>query len=305
MHLRRRVRGWLAIALLGLALPARAEPLLRVDFIAVGQGDAALITSPTGKTTLIDGGPRTASDALVAFLRGRGVGPLDLVLLTHRHEDHLGGLPAVIDRRGARLFLDALALGPAHASPRYRELLDSLERAQVPVRQAQAGRRIDLGGEAQLVLLTPPSPPITHSRSVVNANSVVARLDYRRVHILFAADAEAPTERWLLESGADLRATVLKVAHHGSRYATSPAFLRAVSPTVAVIEVGAGNEYHHPAPETIARLERAGIRVWRTDRDGNITIETDGDQLRVRSAGGQERLLSPLTTTAALPLPSR
>jgi competence protein ComEC len=296
MHLGRRVRGWLAIAFLWVSLPARAEPPLRVDFIAVGQGDAALITSPAGKTVLIDGGPHEASDALVAFLRGRGPEPLDLVLLTHRHEDHLGGLPAVIERQGARLFIDALAVGPPHQTPRYRELLDAIERARVPVRQAEAGRRIDLGGGAQLVLLTPPTPPITHSRSVVNANSVVARLDYRRVHVLFAADAEAPTERWLLDSGADLRATVLKVAHHGSRYATSPAFLRAVSPSVAVIEVGSGNEYHHPAPETVARLERAGIRVWRTDRDGTVTLETDGDHLQVRAAGPTP----PLDTTASL-----
>src|SRR5205809_8088777 len=97
-----RFLGLVAIAL-WCALPARAAPKLRVDFVAVGQGDAALVTSPTGKTVLIDGGPHEAREELVAFLRGRAAGPLDLVLLTHRHEDHLGGLATVIERRGARL----------------------------------------------------------------------------------------------------------------------------------------------------------------------------------------------------------
>src|SRR5207244_1990898 len=152
-------RRWLSLTgALGtwllLLAPALAAPRLRVDFISVGQGDAELITSPSGKTVLIDGGPHAAAEELVAFLRGRGVGPIDLVLLTHRHEDHLGGLATVIERRGARLFLDAPtpldrrsgASSTAHASPRYAALLSVLEQRHVQVRQAEAGRTIDLGG---------------------------------------------------------------------------------------------------------------------------------------------------------------
>lgn len=297
---------WWALTLVACAGPAGprapvpalpAAGWVRVDFVSVGQGDAALVTSPTGKTVLIDGGPRQAGERLVAFLRERTKAPLDLVLLTHRHEDHLGGLAAVIEARGARMFLDALPpAGEGHGSTLYGRLLDVIERRRIPVRQVEAGRTIELGGSARLVLLSPPPSPITGSRSDVNANSVVARLDHGRVRVLFTADAEAITERWLLARGADLQASVLKVAHHGSRHSSTPAFLQAVAPRVAVISLGADNRYHHPAPETLERLARAGTRVYRTDLDGTITLETDGERLDFRTERGQIE-----ATAAAVP----
>jgi competence protein ComEC len=280
--LRRTVLAFVVAALAAVAFPARspAKGRLRVDFMDVGQGDAAVVTSPTGKTVLIDGGPRGAGRDLASFLGDRGVGPIDLVLLTHRHADHLGGLAEVIERRGALIFLDAPVANPGTA---YAALLDVLERQQVAVRQAETGRSVDLGGGARLLLLGPPRPLITHAHSVVNANSVVARLDYGRVRVLFTGDAEGPTERWLIDAGADLRATVLKVAHHGSRTSSTAAFVDAVRPEVAVISVGGHNGFGHPAAETIDRLERAGARIYRTDLDGSITIETDGERLEVRA----------------------
>jgi competence protein ComEC len=268
-----------------LATAARAAPAsLRVDFVDVGQGDAALVTSPAGKTVLIDGGPAHHAPALTAFLAAHVHGPLDLILLSHRHEDHLGGLPAVVRQTGARLFLDAPV---AHAGPDYAVLMHELEARGIPARQATRGRRIDLGGGAVITLLGPPEPPISGSRSDVNANSVVARLTFGAVSILFTGDAEAPTEAWLLGAGEDLRADVLKVAHHGSRYASGARFLRAVRPRVAVISAGAGNEYGHPAPITLARLGRLGAAVYRTDLDGDVTVETDGAAIRVRTARGE------------------
>ena len=283
-------RRFLVLAgLLSIVVWSRAEaaPPLRVDFIAVGQGDAALVTSPTGKTVLIDGGPPEARDALIAFLRERGGKPLDLVILSHRHADHLGGLPEVVRAVGTRLFMDATF---PHPTPLYESLMHALDERSVPVRQAERGRRIDLGGGAFATLLSPPVPPIARSRSPVNANSVVLRIDYGRIGILFAGDAEAATERWLLADGAKLGAQILKVAHHGSRYSSTGAFLRAVHPTVAVVSVGTGNEYGHPAPETIARLEKLGARVLRTDLDGTVTVETDGERITVRPAHGAPRV---------------
>ena len=262
---------------------AGAAGTLRLDFIDVGQGDAVLVTSPTGKTALIDGGPLQSARALTAFLAAHTHGPLDLVLLTHPHEDHLGGLAAVVSAIGARSFLDAPA---PYASPAYASLLRVLQSRGVTVRQAIRGRTIDLGGGAILVLVGPPEPPIAGSRSDVNANSVVTRLTFGKFAALLAGDAEAPTEAWLLRAGTRLSGTLLKVAHHGSRYATGERFLAAVRPQIAVISCGAGNEYGHPAPQTLARLARAGARVYRTDVNGTVTIETNGTSVRVRADAG-------------------
>jgi len=279
-------RTLLAAALLAaLAPPALAKGArLRVDFIDVGQGDAALITSPAGKTVLIDGGPHEASASLVSFLRERHTGPLDLVLLTHRHADHLGGLPAVVETIGARMFMDAPT---PHPGKEREHLMRALERAHVPIRDAEPGRRIDLGAGATLTLLGPPEPPIIGSRSDVNANSVVARLDFGATSFLFMGDAETPTERWLLARGADVRARVLKVAHHGSRFSSTARFLDAVAPAIAVISVGARNDYHHPAPGTLRRLEDRGVEIHRTDVEGTVTIESDGRTLTTAAARGR------------------
>ncbi len=273
--------------------PPPAE--LRVDFIDVGQGDATLITTPAGKRVLIDGGPGPAGQALASFVCPRGAAPLDLVLLTHRHADHLGGLHPVIKACGARLYMDAPY---PHPSPAYAALLRLIEARGIPVRQAQRGRDIDLGGGARLTLLSPPDPQITGSRSDVNSNSVVARLAYGKVTVLFTGDAEAPTETWLLSAGVMTPATVLKVAHHGSRYSSTARFLKVVRPEVAVISLGADNGYGHPGAQTLDRLRKIGARVYRTDSDGRITLTTDGQRYQIVTASGRAELARTAAATA-------
>jgi len=285
----RLVARWLVAVAIAWPSSALAADL-RIDFIAVGQGDAALVTSPTGKTVLIDGGPRASAEALTAFLRGRVKAPIDLVLLTHRHDDHFGGLKQVALTFGIRLFMDAEI---DHKGSAYQALVDTLHERKVPVRNAERGRTIDLGGGATVTLLGPPDPPIARARSKVNANSVIARLDYRGVAVLFAADAEPETERWLLSQPLPLKARILKVAHHGGRFSSTARFLAAVQPTLAVVSVGERNGYEHPTPQALGRLEKVGARVMRTDLDGTITIVTDGTRVDVSTERGTHALLSP------------
>ena len=257
-------------------------PRLRVDFLAVGHGDAIFVTSPVGKTVLIDGGLAEAGPSVAEAVRARTAAPIDLVMLTHRHADHLGGLATVIDRQGARLFMDAAF---PHPSPAYQALLTLLDDRRVPMRQAVRGRAIDLGGGVRMVLLTPPEPLITGSRSDVNANSLVVRLEHGRVRILLTGDAEAATEAWLLATGADVRADVLKLAHHGGRHSSTMRFLRAVAPRVAIASSGperdSGGGYLHP--ETRERVATVGARLLRTDLDGTITIWSDGQDVTVET----------------------
>ncbi len=258
----------------------RAEEMT-VYFFDVGQGDAALVVSPVGKTVLIDGGPPSAGPALGARLKKILNAPVDLVVLSHPHLDHLGGLAEAIRSMGARMFMEP---NFNHPSPAYEKLLDTLKERNVKLMIGEGGRNIGLGGGANLKLLLPSEPYIQGSRSDVNSNSIIARLSWENVSFLFTGDAERPTEQRLLGLGEDLRATVLKVAHHGSRHTTSSDFLAKVKPEAAVISCGAGNDYGHPTREAMDRLEDAKARIYRTDLDGEIVVKTDGRRIRVTTS---------------------
>ena len=259
---------------------------LAVTFFDIGQGDSTLIVSPTGKRVLIDGGPPEAGERLVGYLAARRISSIDLVILTHPHADHLGGLKRVVGAVPIKMFIDAAY--PSN-SPGYTGLLNALSMRGVVVKQATAGRQMDLGGGALLTFLGPPTPWLTHTRSDINANSVVARLTWQNRTALFTGDSEPETERWLLaqkDRGAGvLRAELLKVAHHGGRFSSTTAFLQAVAPRIAVISVGTGNDYGHPTPEALARLTEVGARVLRTDLSGEVTVRSrDGQPWTVQPA---------------------
>lgn len=265
----------------------------------MGQGDAILIESPTGKRVLVDGGPPAGAGQLLLTLRRLGADSLDLVLLTHPHLDHLGGLIQVVRTLPVRLYMDSAFPYP---SPAYTDLLRALRDRGVPVRRAEAGRRIELGDGATLTLLAPPQPFLMHTRSDVNANSVVARLDWRQVSALLTGDAEPETEALLLRQGAPLAAGVLKVPHHGGRFSSTTAFLRAVRPQIALISVGAGNDYGHPTAEALARLEACGARIFRTDLHGTITVRSpDGTQWIASTASAEAS--RPEASRRAVPSP--
>ncbi len=252
--------------------------------ISVGQGDAALIVSPTGKTVLVDGGPPEGTERLLQTLKRRQVSSLDLIILTHPHLDHLGGLSQVVSQLPVRTFLDA---GYPSTSPPYTALLKLLADKGIAVKNATAGRNIDIGDGATLTLLGPPSPFLANTRSDVNANSVVVRLAWRGRTALLTGDSEPETEQYLLgprpQGQPDLRAELLKVAHHGGRYSSTEAFLRAVSPKLAFISVGPGNDYGHPTADAMGRIAAVGATIYRTDLQGDLTaVSNDGQPWTVK-----------------------
>ncbi|WP_164010073.1 ComEC/Rec2 family competence protein [Pyxidicoccus trucidator] len=275
-------------------LPAPAGKSLTVYFFDVGQGDAALIVSPTGKTVLIDGGPPEAREHLTRRLKELVKEPLDLVILTHPHLDHLGGLTQALRAVGAKRFMDP---GFDHASDAYRDLLSyvggAVGQVMTPEPSAQAPHTlltIGLGEGTSLTVLwprVPQEPFLDNTRSDPNSNSIVAKLTYGKTAFLFTGDAEPDTEAALLRKPIDFSSTVLKVAHHGGRHSSTAAFLAEVKPKAAVISCGAGNDYGHPTAEALERLDASGARVFRTDVDGEVVAVSDGTSVTLRARKGR------------------
>jgi competence protein ComEC len=269
--------------------PTPVRSAAQVDVIAVGHGDSILITSAAGKRLLVDGGEAEAAPSVLALLQQRGACPLDLILLTHRHSDHLGGLASIVESCGAKAFMDS---GYRHDTPIYLRLLHILERRHVPLLQAISGRTIDLGSGAVVTLLGPPQPLLDLGEEGVNGNSVVARLAVGSTSILLAGDANFDEEDWLLARGLATRSTVLKVGHHGSRTSSSDAFLRAVAPRLAVISNRA-NAPKHPHPETAERLRQAGAQTIETGREGTIHLDFDGNSVAFHTASHPQTVRLP------------
>ncbi len=254
---------------------------LTVFFLDVGQGDAAVLRTPNARWVVIDGGPRTPeSDAgrrvVVPFLRRQGAERVAVAVATHGDADHLGGMPAVVDAFDPELVLEP---GEPLGRPLYLEFLAAVEASGARWHPARAGDRIEVDG-VTLEVLSPDSLWLALPLDV-NEHGVVLRVTFGATRLLFQADAGLPVEARL--AGTVGPVELLKVGHHGSRTATSDAWLTELAPRAAVISVGRHNHYGHPAPEVVARLGRHGTTILRTDERGTITFSTDGHGARVRS----------------------
>ncbi len=274
------------------ATASAAPSVLTVTVLDVGQGDSILIQSPSGRSALIDGGGELYAERggwdigrmrVVPALRRSGVRRLDVVMLSHPHEDHVGGLPAVAENFPIGLVLDP---GVPHPSPSYLRFLRLIEARKIPYRQAREGLQVDLGAGARLAILHPTDPPLALDGDPVHARGVVTRLTYGRTAMLLTGDVEAPVERALIARGSPLASQVLKVGHHGSKTSTSPEFVARVQAKVAVISLGPDNAFGHPHPMTLDVLAASGVMVFRTDRHGAVRITSDGTTLRVSTVRG-------------------
>lgn len=288
---------------------------LQVHVLDVGpvEGDSILIIAPGGKTVLIDGGDTGKGKAIVEALKRYNVQQLDYFIGTHPHPDHLGGADEVFKAtkvinvidNGERPDVPEALAGQSKAVPEkksankkpaavkpgkssavtkfYDEYKEAVTQSGAHYEKAQLGAKYDLGGGARLLVLAPSEPLFTKDQvktggNLPNANSIVLRLDYGDFSMLLTGDAEEQTEHRMLTKDVNLKVKVVKVAHHGSKYATSQEFVERVKPEVAIISCGEWNRYGHPAQIVLDRLRAAGAKLYRTDLQGEITITTRGKE---------------------------
>ena len=235
---------------------------LQLHFLNVGQGDSTLILCD-GHAMLIDGGDLSSSRKVYTYLKDLNVRHLDYIIATHPHDDHTGGLSGALNFADAETALSPVAEADCAG---FRNFLKYLNEKNIPITVPRPGESYALGS-AKFVILAP-----THLTDDWNNSSIVLRLTYGDYHALFTGDAELQEEQDLLSSRKQISANVLKVGHHGGNDASGADFLDAVSPRIAVISCGAGNEYGHPSRQTLLRLESVGASVLRTDQMGDIVI---------------------------------
>ena len=277
-----------AAALLLLAAVTWAQVLsapdgrLHVIFLDVDQGDSILIVTPKGQRILVDGGPdpvgavRALNNHLPFWDRR-----LDLVVATHPDEDHLAGLIGVVQRHPVTTVVEGIP-GDSPLYLRWRQALEEKPIEQIPVYR-DASIRLDQG--LTLNVLNPPLNSSLTSNRDSNDNSVVLRLEYGSVSFLLTGDIGEESELELIREGEPLSSTVLKVSHHGSHNSSSPFFLRAASPAVAVIQSGVENRYGHPHPEVVDRLQTlvGPDRLYTTSLHGTVEVTTDGRSLWIKT----------------------
>jgi competence protein ComEC len=288
--------GALAVAtVLVAASPFSPRPSagkLEISVLDVGQGDSLFIVTPEGKTLLIDGGGAfggfsgqaqshgtdPGEEAVSPYLWSRGFKKIDVVALTHAHQDHVGGLNAILENfRVGQLWIGREVDSPALAK------LESLARAkQVGIHYEARGDSFPLDGVVG-TFLWPEKSAADTAVAAKNNDSLVLRLKFRDEALMLPGDAEKQAEHAMLTENReeDLPAEVLKIGHHGSKNSMTEEFLHAVNPKVAIISAGEDNPYGHPSAELLERLDTAGVRVLRTDRDGAVHIVTNGERLEI------------------------
>lgn len=264
------------------SIASQKDGFLKVYFFDIGQGDAIFVEAPNGNQVLIDGGPDNAVlqklGEVVPFYDKN----IDLVVLSHPHLDHYGGLIEVLNRYDVSNTMEAKEkIVEKGLSTGFSVWQEAVKKEGANEIEILAGKEIDLGNEVKLRIIYPLESFEGKSVSNPNNSSVVLMLDYKETEILLVGDIEKQAERNIILSGADLDADILKIAHHGSKTSSIGEFLSEVSPQIAIIQVGAKNRYGHPSPEVLKRLDDYGIKYYRNDIDGDVKVVSDGTDFAI------------------------
>ena len=274
-----------------VAVPSN-KSTFTVRFIDVGQADAALIECD-GHYMLIDGGNKSDSSLIYTVLKNSSVSYLEIVVGTHAHEDHIGGLPGAFNYASAGLTLCPVTNYDSDAFEDFAKYADQKGNG---ITVPSVGDTYSLGSANVSILGL-------NAGSDVNNSSIVLKVQYRETTFLFTGDAEREAEQVILNSGVDISSTVLKVGHHGSDTSTTYPFLREIMPMYAVISVGKGNIYDHPTDNTLSRLRDADVIVFRTDLHGDIVFTSDGKTITVSTdkSASEEDVMTPGGSTIVTP----
>lgn len=248
-----------------------SENALRVHFIDVGQADCTLVELPQGKTMLIDAGNNDDGDDVVSYLKMCGIEKVDVLVGTHPHEDHIGGLDDVINS----FEIGEIYMPKVQSNTKtFRDVLEAVKQNNLTVKTAKTGVNIITDDGLNIKFVA----PVSDWYEELNNYSAVIHLKYKNKAFLFTGDAEKLSENEITD---DISADVLKVGHHGSRTSTGEEFFYRVNPEYVYIPCGAGNDYGHPHKETMKLLNSSDVEVCRADTDGTVIFETDGENLRV------------------------
>lgn len=263
-----------------------SEQGFEVHYIDVGQGDSALIICD-GKTMLIDGGKPYASSIIYTYLSKLNISCIDYIVASHADDDHIGGLSAPL----AKMKVENILAPETEAdTPSYESLKSKAAEQVLEIAHPKPGDSLKLGSSKVEFY-----GPITEDENDRNNSSVVMKVIYGDTSFLFTGDAEREEEQQILDAGYDLSATVLKVGHHGSKNSTTYPFLREVMPEYGVISVGE-NTYGHPTEDTLSRLRDAGVKVYRTDMQGDIKAVSDGKNVIFTTKKNGEIQTNPTVT---------
>lgn len=252
---------------------------VKINYIDVGQADSILIQS-NGSNMLIDAGNRNDDVTVINYLVKHGVKKLDYVIGTHPHEDHIGGMSAVLNKFKANKIIMPKVTSNTKV---FKELLLTIKSKGLKITTPIPGTSFKVGGATCTILA-----PNSSNYKDINNNSVVIRMVYGKTSFMFDGDAEDISENEILHKGYNIRSDVLKLGHHGSNSSTMPTFLNKVKPKYAIISCGKNNDYGHPSKETINKLVSRNIKFYRTDTNGSIVCTTDGKNISFITTGSSK-----------------
>ena len=268
--------------------PAKGN--LRVHFLDIGQGDSTLVQLPNNQVALIDGGKQTDGEFLVDYIKKLNISKIDYLIATHPHADHIGGLPEVVKN----FEIGKIYMPNKTANTKvFEKLLEEIKKKNLKITRARNDMVILNEGDLKLSVLA----PISEEYENINDYSIVNKLEYKDISLIFTGDAEKTSETEMLNLGLDLSSDILKVGHHGSNSSSIAEFLDKVNPKYAVISCGLDNSYGHPHKEVMERLNERNIKILRTDKMGTIILDSDGRSadLQIENSKDNEDKTSNIT----------